>query len=103
MTVLAGGGAPSTWTSEQKGSLPKAEYAVVPLQDGPIKRALADCLRGNDIGAGGRDALRSSSYDSLELVDAWRVENATMWGKFSAERQAMQERMKRHATPCNVM
>ena len=52
-------------------------------------------LRGNDIGRGGRDAVTGKPYSRLELVAAWRVENATLWGKFAAERMQVRDTMKR--------
>jgi hypothetical protein len=100
VAVLAGTAPPATWTSEQKtSSHPKEEFECVPLTQGQARTALAMCLEGHDVGAGGRDASTSRPYDELELVDAWRIENATLWGKFAAERmqtQATFQRLDKH-------
>eukprot|EP00966_Prymnesium_polylepis_P100780 2334043-Prymnesium_polylepis.1 len=86
VTVLAGTAPPSTWSTDQKNASPRSAYELVPLDDGSTRKALAKCLAGHDIGAGGRDWVKSAAYDELELVDAWRIENATLWGKYAAER-----------------
>ena len=66
---------------------PKREFEVVRIEaDGQVG-ALDACLREQRHRRGGRDAVTGKPYSRLELVAAWRVENATLWGKFAAERR----------------
>ena len=89
--LLTGTAPPPTWTSDQAGPKPRREFEAVRIESGATRDALAACLRGNDIGRGGRDAVTGKPYSQLELVDAWRIENATLWGKFAAERMQVRE------------
>lgn len=89
VTVLAGTAPPKTWTSSQSKPSPQGEFELVRV-GGSTRSALADCLGGNGIGDGGRDALISKPYDRLELVEAWRVENSTLWGAYAAQRMQTQ-------------
>ena len=93
--LLSGTAPPPTWTSDQAGPKPKREFEAVRLEPGATRDALEACLRGNDIGRGGRDAVTGRKYSRLELVDAWRIENATLWGKFAAERMQVRSTMER--------
>ena len=96
VTLLAGTAPPPGWTSDQAGPHPKREFEAVPI--GPetaTRAAIESCLRGNDIGRGGRDAVTGRPYSRLEVVDAWRIENATLWGKFAAERMQVRATMQR--------
>ena len=93
--LLSGTAPPPTWTSDQAGPKPKREFEAVRLEPGATRDALEACLRGNDIGRGGRDAVMGRKYSRLELVDAWRIENATLWGKFGAERMQVRSTMER--------
>ena len=93
--VLAGTAPPPTWTTDQATPARKREFEVVPIGPGKTRDALQACLRGNDIGRGGRDAVTGKPYSRLELVDAWRIENATLWGKFAAERMQVRATMER--------
>ena len=43
-------------------------------------------MAGNDIGAGGKDALTGKPYNTLEIAAVWRIENQTLWAKYAAEK-----------------
>ena len=47
---------------------------------------LQECMAGNDIGAGGKDALTGKPYNTLEIAAVWRIENQTLWAKYAAEK-----------------
>jgi hypothetical protein len=86
VTVLAGTAVPGYWTSGQTDPHTMKQYECVPVTDPVVLKSLKRCLEGNDVGAGGRDADKGQRYSRLELAQAWRIENRTLWGKFAAER-----------------
>ena len=47
-------------------------------------KALQACMDGNDVGAGGKDAVTGKPYDMLQVAAVWRIENQTLWASSSS-------------------
>ena len=74
-------------SKEVRSSIGRGWTCVCLDPSGTDVATLQECLSGNWVGNGGKDAKGSLPYTTLELRHAWRVENRFLWGKFAAEKQ----------------
>ena len=92
-------GAPAFWTTSQAEPASSKPFECVQITDREALAALRTCLHGNGVGDGGKDQTGNEPYNALELQSAWRIENRSLWQKYTAERATVQRKMEACKSP----
>lgn len=80
------GSLPAHWDLAQGATRPSQGWLAVPVVDATALKSLQQLLAtdGNELGQG-RDVVQRGTYNRLELVHAWRLENTKLWHRYQVE------------------